>query len=197
LRIGFQRIVTAITDDRYLLCELEHYPRNRSLFNLDLFHAVWKERFDELPAQNSFATTASAGQSSVLQTRTRERSQYFSWRLLSRLYALEVIGLAIAVLLSAFGHKLSLYDRRAASSSRILVVKLWSESRKALVTTTDRLRAKVSRLLGSYALPPSIQRFPRLGHTVAWFFPVSRRGTAYFDFLIPFRSPPLDRFCRI
>ena len=89
------------------------------------------------------------------------------------------------IVLSAFGHKLSHYDRHAASSLRIQVVKLWSEPRKALVTTTARLRATVSRLLGSYAFLLPIQRFPRLGRTVAWILPVSRRGVAYFGFPDP------------
>jgi hypothetical protein len=131
----------------------------------------------------------------VLQMRAKERSQYFSWKLLFEPFALGIIALAIVVALSAFVHKLSHYDRHAASSLRIQVVKLWSEPRKALVTTAARLGATVSRLLGSYAFLLPIQRFPRLGRTVAWILPVSRRGVAYFDFLIPFRSPPSDGFC--
>ena len=156
---------------------------------------MWEERFDKLSAQNSFATTVSAVQTCVLKARTQERSQYCSWKLLFKPLALGIIGLAIAIVLSAIGHKLSHYDRHAASSLRIQVVKLWSEPRKALVTTTARLGATVSRLVGSYAFLLPIQRFPRLGRTVAWILPVSRRGVAYFDFLIPFRSPPLDGFC--
>ena len=156
---------------------------------------MWEERFDELSAQNSFATTVSAVLTCVLQARTQERSQYFSWKLLFEPFALGIIALAIVVALSAFVHKLSHYDRHAASSLRIQVVKLWSEPRKALVTTAARLGATVSRLLGSYAFLLPIQRFPRLGRTVAWILPVSRRGVAYFDFLIPFRSPPSDGFC--
>jgi hypothetical protein len=36
LRIGSQEIVMAITDDRYLLSDLQHYRRNRSLLYLEL-----------------------------------------------------------------------------------------------------------------------------------------------------------------
>ena len=36
LRIGSQGIVMAITDDGYLLSDLQHYQRNRSLFYLEL-----------------------------------------------------------------------------------------------------------------------------------------------------------------
>ncbi len=132
---------------------------------------------------------------SVLHARVLARSLYSSWKQVFRPCTLGIVGLAIVIVLSAFGHKLSHYDRHAASSLRIQVVKLWSEPRKALVTTTARFGATVSRLLGSYAFLPFIQRFPRLGRTVAWILPVSRRGAAYFDFLIPFRSPPLDGFC--
>ena len=78
-------------------------------------------------------------------------------------------------------------------------MKLWSEPRKALVTTTARFGATVSRLVGSYAFLLPIQRgkvFPACGlATVTWILPVFNRGVAYFDFLIPFRSPPLDGFC--
>lgn len=132
---------------------------------------------------------------SVLHARVLARSLYSSWKQVFRPCTLGIVGLAIVIVLSAFGHKLSHYDRHAASSLRIQVVKLWSEPRKALVTTTARLRATVSRLLGSYAFLLPIQRFPRVRSTAAWILPVFSRGVAYFDFLIPFRSPPLDGFC--
>ena len=67
----------AITDDKYLLSDLQQYPRNRSLFYIELRHLLdvaWEERFDKLSAQNSFATTTSAGQTCVLQARTLEQS---------------------------------------------------------------------------------------------------------------------------
>ena len=35
-RIGFQGIVMAITDDKYLLSDLQQYPQNRSLLYLEL-----------------------------------------------------------------------------------------------------------------------------------------------------------------
>ena len=50
----------AITVDWYLFCALQLYSTNGSLFDLDLFHAVWKERIDKVSVQNSFTTAASA-----------------------------------------------------------------------------------------------------------------------------------------
>jgi len=196
LRIGSQYIVMAITDDRYLLGGLQHYPRKRSLFNVALFHAVWEERFDKLSAQNSFAIPAGDAQTSALQTRTQERSQYSSWKLLFRPHSLGIIGLALAVVLSVSGYKLSHYDHYAASSSRIPVVKLWLDPQKDSVAALSRLKTTSHLVPGSLTFPIHFKWLPRLSRAVVCIHAVRPRSFADFNFLIPFRSPPLHRSSR-
>jgi hypothetical protein len=154
-----------------------------------------KAWFAKVSAQNSFTIAARAGQMSILQARMVAQSLYSSWKQLFGRRTLAIIGLAIAVVLSAFGHKLSHYDRHAASSLRIQVAKLWNDPRNALVATNVGLSAKVSHLPGSSAFAIPIQRFPRLGPVIACNLSVCGYSATYFDFLIPFRSPPSNPFC--
>jgi hypothetical protein len=107
--------------------------------------------------------------------------------------ALEIIGLAIAVVVWGAGYKLSLYHRHATLSSAP-VAKLWIESRNASVSAASRFKAKSHLVPGSQAFSVPIQRLPHFSRTVACILPVCTRGVAHFDFRIQFRSPPPSRF---
>jgi hypothetical protein len=126
--------------------------------------------------------------------RTQASSRYPSLRQVFRPGALGFIGLAIAVALWGFGYKLSLYYPRADSTSRVPVAKLWIKQRNAPVAAASSLKAKSHRIPGSQVFPLRIQGLRRLARAVACIVPVCRRGVTYFDFLIPFRSPPTQRF---
>lgn len=139
--------------------------------------------------------TAKSAQKRILSMGARAPSQCPLWRQIFEPHALGLIGLAIAVVLWGGGYKLSLYHRHATPSSRIPVAKLWIESRNASLAATSRLKAKSHLNFVSQVFPVPIQRFPRLGCVVDCILPVCRRGVAYFDFLIPFRSPPPHHFC--
>lgn len=139
-------------------------------------------------------TTAASAAARVLQTRTRTKILYPSWRQLFRPCALGFIGLAIAVVLLGAGYKLSLYQRHAASSSRVPVVKMLMETRNASITAIFKFKGKPHLTYGSPALSASIQQCPCLNRSIAYILPVCRRRVTYFDFLIPFRSPPSLRF---
>jgi hypothetical protein len=148
-----------------------------------------------LSARSPLTMIIKQAQKRVLSMGTRVPSQCPSWRQIFKPHALGLIGLAIAVVLWGGGYKLSLYHRHAAPSSRIPVAKLWIESRNASVTAASRLKTKSHLIPASQVFPAPIQRFPRPGRAVASILPVCRCGVAYFDFLIPFRSPPPHHFC--
>lgn len=139
-------------------------------------------------------TTAASSAERVFRTRTQAKSLYPSWKQLFRPCTLGFIGLAIAVVLLGVGYKLSLYHRHAASSSRVPVVKMLMETRNASITAIFKFKGKPHLTYGSPALSAPIQRCPCLNRSIAYILPVCRRRVTYFDFLIPFRSPPSLRF---
>jgi len=145
-------------------------------------------------ARKPFTAAVIGTQESVLARGTRARSPQSLWKQIFRPCALGLIGLAIAVALWGFSYKLSLYHRDTGPSSRISVAKLWIESRNSSVAAAS-LKAQSHVLRISQVLPAPIQRLPRSAGTVACIFPECRHTVAYFDFLIPFRSPPPHRFC--
>ena len=148
-----------------------------------------------MSAQNPFTAAASKTRESVFGQKTLTQSQQSSWKQVFSPFAFGLIGLAIAVALWGFGYKLSLYRRHTTPSSQIPVAKLWIESRNASVVATSRLKAKSHHIPVSQAFPKQIQWLPRLGRAVACILPSCRYGVTYFDFLIPFRSPPPHRSC--
>jgi len=95
----------------------------------------------------------------------------------------------------AGGYKLSLYHRHPAPSSQVTVAKLWFESRRVFLEAASKLKVKSHFVPGAPAFSIPVQRLPRLGRDIASVPPVRSRNVAYFDFLIPFRSPPPHRFC--
>lgn len=147
----------------------------------------------DLSAQDSFTTISSAARKSALQTLPQDR--YLSWRQIFRPSALALVGLAIAVALWGFGYKLSLYHPDPTPSSQFPVAKLWIEHRNASVTAVSRLKSTSHLIPAPQVFPVPIQRFPHRARANACIFPVRRHTVAYFDFLIPFRSPPPHRFC--
>lgn len=147
-----------------------------------------------MSAQSPFAITAGAMQKALLLMGTQAQCRYHSCRQLFKPCALGLIGLAIAVALWGFGYKLSLYHRHTASSSRVPVAKLWIEPRNASLAADSSLNAKSHLVPTSHAFPVRVHRLPLLNRTVTHIPPICRRDFAHFDFLIPFRSPPRQRF---
>ena len=141
-----------------------------------------------------FTVTVIGAQESVVALRTRAKIQQSSWKQIFRPCALGFIGLAIAVALWGFSYKLSLYCRHTGPSSPISVAKFWIEPRNASAVAASGLKVQSHFLRISQVLSAPIQSFPRLACAVACTLPMCRHTVAYFDFLIPFRSPPAQRF---
>ena len=153
-----------------------------------------KEQFGALSARSPITINAGTAQR-IAPMKTPAQSRYPSWREVFRPCILGLFGLGITVALWGFGYKLSLYHGHAAPSSRVPVARLWIEPRGASSPATHKLRAKSHIAPDSAAISVPVLRLARFDRTVAPITPVPRRGIAYFDFLIPFRSPPPQRFC--
>lgn len=147
-----------------------------------------------MSVRSPIAVIANAAQRRILRIGTQVRCVYPSWRQIFRPCALGIIGLAIAVALWGAGYKTSLYHRHATPPP-VPVTRLWIESRHASLTVVSRFKAAPHLVPDPQALSILIQRLPRLSSAVASILPVCVRGTAYFDFQIPSRSPPPHRFC--
>lgn len=172
----------------------QHFFRGMESIRVNLHPCKQKERFDELSARNPITMIADTVRR-LVQMKTQVLSRYPSWRHIFRPCALGLLGLGIAVAFWGFGYKLSLYHGHTAPSSRVPVARLWIEPKGASSPATSRLRAKSHINPDSPAFSLPIARPTRLDRAVAYIAPVTRRGIAYFDFLIPFRSPPPQRFC--
>ena len=146
-----------------------------------------------MSARSLFTIIARAAQWCILRTRMWALSRYTSWRQISRPGALGIVGLAIAVVLSGVGYKLSLH-RHAAHSARTPVAHLWIDSCDVSEAAASRLKAKSHHGLRSQLICVLIQRLPRFSRAVAYKRPVYALDLVYFDSLIPLRSPPRNRF---
>lgn len=171
----------------------KHFDRNGVPSNR-VFPPRQKELFDDMSAQSPCVITVGAMQEALLLMSTQAQCRYRSWMRLFKPCAFGLIGLAIAVALWGFDYKLSLYHCHTASSSRVPVAKLWIEPRNASVAADSSLNAKSHFVPASHAFPVPVQRLSPLSRTLAHIPPLCRRDVAYFDFLIPFRSPPTQRF---
>jgi hypothetical protein len=153
-----------------------------------------KEFFDELSARSPNTIITGTAQRIAWIKKLAPRN-YPSWRKVLRPCAIGIIGLGIAVAYWGFGYKQSLYVGHAVPSSRIPVARLWIGPKGASSLATSRLRAKFYLNSGSPAFSVPISQPVRLDSAVAYIPPVFRRGIAYFDFLIPSRAPPPQRYC--
>jgi hypothetical protein len=172
----------------------QHFFRGMESIHLNLHPCKQMERFDELSARSPITIIADTVRC-IVQMKTRALRRYPSWRHKFRPCALGLIGLGIAVAFWGFGYKLSLYHGHASPSSRIPVARLWIEPRGAFSPATSRIRAKSYLSRQSPAISVPISRPPHLDSAGANIPPVFRRGITYFDFLIPFRSPPPQSLC--
>jgi hypothetical protein len=163
--------------------------------HVGLFPRRQKELFDQMFARSPIPIHANATRKSALRTRPLARSQYSSWRRVSRPYAFGIVGLAITVFLWGYGYKLSLYHHHSRPSSLASVAKLWIEPRSASVLAASRPMAKLHRIAGSLAFTAPIQNDLWLSRTIFCILPASSRSSPSFDFLIPSRAPPPHRCC--
>ncbi len=175
------------------LCGLQPYPMKKNLCGKDPFHAIEKERFNKMSAPKPSTATVIGMQARVLARKTWAKIPQSLWKQIFRPCALGFIGLAIAVALWGFSYKLSLYRQHSGASSPISVAKLWIESRNASVVAGSGVTVQSHLLRISQVLPAAAQRFPRSACGVDCILPECRHTVAYFDFLIPFRSPPALR----
>ena len=162
---------------------------------MDLHRRGQKGRFDELPVCRPFTMTASAATSGVPSVGTQAHRLYPSWKQLFRPCAVGFIGLAIVVALSGFGYKLSLYHRHAEPAARVLVAKMWIETRNPSAATASASKANSHLFPGSQALCVPVEERPELNRAIARSLLVTARSVEYLDSLIPSRSPPPHRFC--
>jgi hypothetical protein len=159
-----------------------------------LFPRRQKELSDQMSDRSPIPTDADATLQCVLNSRSQAQSQNSSWRQVFRPYAFWIVGLAIAVFLSGYGYKLSLYHCHAESSSHIAVAKLWIEPRGASVAALSSLKANSHFASESQAISPTIQRPPSLCRDVAFILHLCEHHAVFFDLLVPSRAPPPLRF---
>jgi hypothetical protein len=105
------------------------------------------------------------------------------------------VVLALSIFLSGFAHKLSLYYVHQNSSSRVLVAKLWIETRNARVVTDLLRKVTIERppIAANLSVAQNQTLLADLG-TVAH-APKRFPSLDSFISLIPSRSPPSRRFC--
>ena len=160
---------------------------------MSLLRCVQKGRFDELPVWSPFTMTDGATTMSYLSMGAHVQRRYSSWKQLFRPWAVGFIGLAIVVALWGFVYKLSLYHRHTEPSARVLVAKMWIETRNPSATTASV--SKATQLFpGSQALFVLVEERPWLNRAVAHSLPLTARCIEYLVSLIPSRSPPPHLF---
>ena len=153
-----------------------------------------KDRFGQLLVLNSIPITSSVVQTAALRLRTQAHSAWLNRRRQFGPHALGLIALAITVALWGYGYKLSLYHWHEAASQRVPVAKLWSEPRNGSLTAAVALKAKSNLAVGSQALSVDLPELTSHLSALICILPSANRGIAYFDFLIPSRSPPPQSF---
>ena len=135
-------------------------------------------------------------QTAALRLKTQALSEWLHRRRQFGPHALGLIALAITVALWGYGYKLSLYHRHTAPSQRVLVAKLWIEPRGASVAAASGFEAKSHLIPDAQALSVASQELVSCISVFVFIPSSTSRGIAYFDFLIPFRSPPPHSFSR-
>jgi len=172
----------------------QHFFPGIASVQMSLHPRRQKEFFNELSVRSPITIIVESARR-IARTSTVAQRLYPSWRQLFGPCILALFGLVIAVALWGVGSKLSPDHGHAVPSARIPVAKLWSGPKGASSPATSRIRAK------SYPGPDSLAFFVPISQpacpdrAVAYILPVFRRGIAYFDFLIPSRSPPPQGFC--
>jgi hypothetical protein len=137
---------------------------------------------------------AQTTRSSVHRIRARIQRRYRAWKQLFRPCAIELISLAIFLTLWGYSYKLSQYHLQSPSTPKIPVARLWIEQRNAYIVAASCLNYRSHLIPVSQVFLYPTQRFPHRTLTVNFIFPEFRRGITYFDYLIPFRSPPTQHF---
>jgi len=136
---------------------------------------------------------AGAAHRCILRARVWGARRFPLWRQISRPFALAIAGLTVAVIFWAVSFKLCHFHRHAARSSRAPAY-VWIESRDISEAMASRPKGRSLLVHDLQVSSLPFQLSPRLSRAIVSVFPVCRRDVAYFDFLIPFRSPPPDRF---
>jgi hypothetical protein len=108
--------------------------------------------------------------------------------------SLALLGLAVAIALWGFGYRLSQYQLHPASNAQAAAAKLCIEPRNPSLTAVSVLKASLHVLAVAPAVYPSVQPFHLNDSAPLGSLLESSYRSATFDFLIPFRSPPPQRF---
>jgi hypothetical protein len=161
---------------------------------MNLYRTGQKELFGELSVRNPITIIAGTAQH-IARMKTLAPSRYPSWRQVVGPCILGLSVVVIAIALWGLGSKLSPNNGHAVPASRTPVARLWIEPRGASTPATSRLRAKSHATFDSPAISVFISQPARLDRAVAFIASSPRRGITYFDFLVPFRSPPPQHFC--
>ena len=151
-----------------------------------------KERYNELPSRSPLTKIAGASHGCILRARVWGARRFPLWQQISKPFALAIAGLTVVVIIWAVSFKLCRFHRHAARSSRAPAY-VWIESRDVSEVMASRLKGRSLLVHGLQVSYLPSQLFPRLSRVIFSDFPVCRRDVAYFDLLIPFRSPPPDR----
>jgi hypothetical protein len=126
--------------------------------------------------------------------RSLKGSRHTAWKEILSPHVLGLAGLAFAISIWAFGYRLSIYFEHPTPTLRASAAKLWIEPRNASAAAASRLIVDAHRIAGSAAISLSIRPFPRLDRALICAPPERTHRPASFGFLIPFRSPPPQRF---
>jgi hypothetical protein len=186
-RLALSQEATIVEGFEYTFC------REPSLYGCICILCRLKERAGELSVRSSITIiTGTAWR--IARMKTPAPSRYPTWRQIVGPYILGLSGVVIAVALWSLGSKLSPNYGHAVPSWRAPVARLGVEPRGASSPAPFRFRAKSHFAPDLAAISVLVSWPARLDRAVAYPASVPRRGIAYFDFLIPFRSPPPQRF---
>ncbi len=153
-----------------------------------------KEFFSELSVRSPI--TIIVGRARRIEQMNRlTPSRYPSWRQVFGLCILTLSGLVIVAAFWGLGSRLSPYHGHAAPSARIPIARSWFGPKGASSPTTSGIRGISYPGHDSLAFIVPISRPSCLNIVTTYIPPVFRHGIAYFDFLIPSRSPPPPHFC--
>jgi hypothetical protein len=149
-----------------------------------------------LSAQNPFANAYYAPGACNAGAGNHAKNQNDAALKLRRPYAMVLVGLAMALALCGLGHRLAFYLNSGSPISQLSATRIALEPRDNGIAAIHRVSLKGRNLTDSHLLPESARLFRRTDVQPAPEPAVEECRPASFRFLIPFRSPPPQRFSR-
>jgi hypothetical protein len=147
-----------------------------------------------LSAQNPFANAYYAPEACNAGVGNHAKNQDHAALKLRRPYVMVLAGLVMALALCGLGHRLAFYLHYGTPISRLSATRIVQEPRDNAVAAIYRISLKGRNLTDSQPLPESAQPCWRIDARPTAAPPLEECRPASFRFLIPFRSPPPQRF---